>query len=413
MTTSLVPDLVLDARGVRRDVAVEVQGETIASVRPSGDAPIDAERLAGHALVPGFLNDHSHAFQRDLRGRAEDVTGDFWSWRDAMYGLANRLDPDSLYDVSRRCFAEMVAAGYSRVSEFHYVHHQPDGTPYADPNAMAKAVVHAAEEVGIRVTLLLVAYERAGAGAPPGPEQRRFCDPSAGAYLARLEALAAWAEARPGVAVGAAPHSVRAVSRPWLEAIAGAWTGPVHIHVDEQPREIAACRDEHGRRPIELVDSVGLLGEHTTLVHATHADRHELDLVANSGGTVCVCPTTEANLGDGWVPTQALLDAEVSLTIGSDANVLIDPCAELREIELSARRVSQRRGHLPVSNLLRAGWPSTLGAGEPADLLAVDLAHPTIAGLADQHLAAALVFGGSPAAVACTWVAGREVWRQR
>ncbi len=227
-----------------------------------------------------------------------------------MYAAATALDPDSIYQVSLLAFAEMAAAGYVAVGEFHYPHHRPDGSPYADPNAMARAVARAAADAGIEIVLLMTAYERGGAGRPPTPGQRRFCDPSVDAYLDRVEALAA-----DGVAVGLAPHSVRAVSRPWLERIASyaAETGMVvHIHANEQRRELDECLAEYGRRPVELLADVGLLGQRTTLVHATHVTDGELDLIAQAGASVCACPTTEANLGDGFLPAARLFERGIA-----------------------------------------------------------------------------------------------------
>src|SRR4051812_13424513 len=249
--------------------------------------------------LPGFTNAHSHAFQRALRGRVERVDpqhphDDFWTWREAMYQAATALDPDGAYDVARLLYGEMVAAGYTAVGEFHYPHHQPDGTPYPDPNAMARATVAAARDAGIEIVLLMCAYARAGAGKPPTPGQLRFCDPTASAYLLRVEDLAADCQ------VGLAPHSVRALPREWLEEIAryAETSGMVvHIHANEQRREVEECLDEHGRRPIELLAEVGLLGPRTTIIHATHVTDGELDLLAETGAGVCACPTTEANLG--------------------------------------------------------------------------------------------------------------------
>ena len=231
--------------------------------------------------LPGFVNAHSHAFQRGMRGVVERVDrahphDDFWTWREAMYAAAGRLDPDSAHAIALLAYREMVAVGYVAVGEFHYVHHRPDGTPYAPANAMALATAAAADEAGIDQVMLMTAYERAGAGAPPTPGQRRFCDPTVTAYLERVDALA---RDRPG-RVGLAPHSVRAVSRPWLEKIgryAEASGMVVHIHACEQRREIEEARAEYGRRPIELLADAGVLGPRTTIVHATHANGGELD----------------------------------------------------------------------------------------------------------------------------------------
>ena len=232
----------------------------------------DGERLAGRALLPGFVNDHSHAFQRGLRGKVERIDpsrpkDDFWTWRERMYDLAERLDPDSMREVGRRCYTEMLSAGYTSVTEFHYVHHEPDGNPYGDPNALAKAVAEAAEDVGIRLLLLPVAYARGGVP--------RFRDPSVETFLARASALREWAEPNPLLEVGVAAHSVRATPRGWLEELgeyARAERLALHIHADEQPREIEGCLAEHGMRPIELLAESGFLGPGATVVHATHAD---------------------------------------------------------------------------------------------------------------------------------------------
>ena len=361
--------------------------------------------------LPGFVNAHSHAFQRMLRGRVERVDpahpqDDFWTWRDEMYRAANAIDPDSAYDVALLLYHEMVAAGYTAVGEFHYPHHQPGGRPYADANAMAKATVAAARDAGIEIVLLMCAYARAGAGKPPTDGQARFCDPSVAAYLERVEALAA--ECR----VGLAPHSVRAVPRPWLEEITrfAADSGMVvHIHANEQRREIAECEAEYGMRPIELLADVGLLGPRSTIVHATHVSERELDLLAESGAIVCACPTTEANLGDGFLPAAELLQRGVPICIGSDSNTIIDPLAELREIEHCARRLAERRNVLvpagddgPTAYLLEIGGRNgarSLGLDAPPGELVVDLSHAALARIAPDDLPAALIFGGASTAI--------------
>jgi formimidoylglutamate deiminase len=433
--TTLVPELCLDAAGVHRDLAVvlDVEGGTVDAVIGAAHAPADALRLPGLALAPGFVNCHSHAFQRDLRGRVERVSperpdDDFWTWREAMYAAAHALDPTSMHDVARRCFRQMRRAGYTVCGEFHYVHHQPDGTPYDEPNPLAEAVCTAAEAEGLRICLLLAAYERAGAGLPPTPAQRRFCDPTVDAYLDRLDALAAWAHERPLVTVGAAPHSVRAVSADWLQAIAAYCTErhlPLHVHADEQPREIEECVAEYGVRPVQLLARTGALGPLTTIVHGTHCDADEIAVLAEHGATVCACPTTEANLGDGYVPSAAFLAAGVPMTVGTDSNTRIDPFEELRELEACARRTALRRNVLvrpgdpgPAAVVLDAGWangwrslhlPSGgIDAGAPADLVALDLDHDEIAGVADDDLPAAIVFAGSASLVRRSWVAARE-----
>ena len=414
MRRTLLPDLLLDARDARDGVAVTVEDGRVVEVGPT----TDGERLPGRALAPGFVNAHSHAFQRELRGRVErrdpdHPEDDFWTWRERMYALAEGLDPASIHEASRRCYREMLRAGYTSVAEFHYVHHRPDGAPYDDPNTLAKAVAEAAEEEGMRIVLLPVAYARGGIP--------RFRDAAAGGFLERVDALRSWAKGRELVEVGAAAHSVRAVPRGWLEELAGYARRndlPLHVHADEQPREVEECREEYGIRPIELLAETGSLGPHTTVVHATHADERELGLLAEHGSRVCACPTTEGNLGDGFLPAQAILRLGVGLQLGSDSHVRIDPFEELREIETNARRLSGRRNLLvapgedsPASWLLRAGWGRDgLEPGNPADFVEIDLEHPAVADVEGGDLPAALVFGAGSEVVAATWVAGRRVY---
>jgi formimidoylglutamate deiminase len=330
-----------------------------------------------------------------------------------MYALAWELAPDSIREVSRRCYGEMLSAGYTSVTEFHYVHHRPDGTPYRDPNALAKAVTLAAEDTGIRLLLLPVAYARGGLP--------RFQDPSVHEFLQRVDDLRGWSEGRPLVEVGVAAHSVRAVPRGWLQEI-GSYARrddlPLHIHADEQPREIEECQAEYGMRPIELLARIGFLGTSTTIIHATHAGEEELDLLSQHGASVCACPTTEGNLGDGFLPAKGILERDIRLSIGSDSHVRIDPFEELREIETNARRLSGRRNVLitehdtsPTPYLLRAGWGhSGVQAGDPADLIEIDLSHPSLADVEVRNLPSALVFGAGSGVVAGTWVDGRKVY---
>jgi formimidoylglutamate deiminase len=432
VTTLLAPELVLEPGGhVRRGVVVELRDGRVSRVETAADGG-GARPLPGRLLTGGCVDAHSHAFQRGLRGRVERIApdeadDDFWSWREAMYAAASALDPGSIRAASEACFREARAAGYTTVGEFHYVHHQPDGRPYDEPNALALAVVEAARAAGVRVVLLLAAYARAGAGRPPTPGQARFCDPTVEAYLARIERLCEQVAGDPLVSVGYAPHSVRAVPRAWLEAIArhAARSGlPVHVHASEQPREVEECRAEHGMRPVELLDACGLLGERAVVVHATHVSEAELDLLAARRATVCACPTTEANLGDGFLPAAELWQRGVPVAFGADSNVRLDPFEEARETEGCARRLAGRR-----NVLVRPGedgpapalWaclqehgarslglePAGIRLGAPADLIALDLDHPQIAGVDDHDLAAAVLFAGSAALVRETWVAGR------
>jgi len=411
---TLIPDFVLDAHGARDGFGVTIEEGRIVEVGPA----MDGERLPGRALAPGFVNDHSHAFQRGLRGMVERIepsrpNDDFWTWRETMYALAGSLTPDSIREASEHCFQEMLSAGYTTVTEFHYVHHQPDGTPYEDPNLLAKAVTEAAENAGIRLLLLPTAYARGGIP--------RFRDARLAGFLERVDVLREWATERPMVEVGAAAHSVRAAPRDWLEGLAEYAVRhelPLHIHADEQPREIEECIEEHGLRPIELLAESGFLGPQTTIVHATHADEGELELLAEHGASVCACPTTEGNLGDGFLPAERILRRGIRLYIGSDSHARVDPFEELREIETNARRLSGRRNVLvdsgevsPTPYLLRAGWGvDGLKAGDPADFVELDLTHPSLADVAAEGLPSALVFGAGSGVVAGTWVAGERVY---
>ncbi len=318
------------------------------------------------------MDAHCHAFQRALRGRTEG--GDFWAWREHMLAEAERQTPELVRASYAETYRELRAAGYTAVGEFHYL-----GLPEAH------AALDAAEEAGIAIVLLLSAYGRGGLD--------RFRQESVAGYLRGLEELRGR-----GAAVGVAPHSVRACPADWLEELgryAAAEGLPLHVHADEQPREIEECLAEHGIRPIELLERTGCLGPHTTVVHATHADGRELDLLAAAGSRICACPTTEANLGDGFLPVERVLTRGIPLCIGSDSNVRIDPLEELRELEGIGRRQSGRRNVLSVEALLSIG--SAEGAAalglERWDDVEADLSHRSLRG-ADDPLAA-LVHGCS------------------
>jgi formimidoylglutamate deiminase len=430
----LLPDLVLEPGGaVRQGVAVELDGGQISAVvdAPGVGERDDVVRLPGRLLVPGLVNGHSHAFQRHLRGRVEvrDPAApgdDFWSWRESMYAAAEALDPRGMRAVAEECFDAGRRAGYTAVGEFHYVHHRPDGTPYEEPNELALAVIDGARAVGVRIVLLMAAYARGGAGRGPTAAQRRFCDRSVEAYLSRVERLAAAVAGDPLVTVGYAPHSLRAVPADWLAEIARHASGtgyPLHIHAAEQPREVAESLEEFGLRPIEHLQNCGVLGPAATVVHATHVSPVELDLLAQTGSTVCACPTTEANLGDGFLPAAELWERGVPVSLGADSNVRLDPFEEARETEGCARRQSGRRNVLvaegdagPAPSLWRCltdHGARSLGlaapgivAGAPADLVALDLQHPEIRSVEPRDLAAAVLFSGTAALVRETWVAG-------
>jgi formimidoylglutamate deiminase len=312
--------------------------------------------------IPGFVDAHCHAFQRALRGRVEG--GDFWAWRETMLELAAAQTPERVRREYVDVYRELRAAGYTAVGEFHYLGLEE-----------ARAAAEAADEAGIELVLLHVAYARGGID--------RFRQESVAEYLRELEELRAG-----GVRVGVAPHSVRACPREWLEQLgryAAEHELQLHVHADEQPREIEECVAEHGLRPIELLDACGCLGPRTTIVHATHADGHELDLLAAAGGRVCACPTTEANLGDGFLPVERLLHRGIDLCIGSDSNARIDPLEELRELDGIARRQSGRRDVFAVDDLLAigsVGGANALGTDSWPDV-AVDVEHPQLAGVED------------------------------
>jgi formimidoylglutamate deiminase len=357
--------------------------------------------------IPAMVNAHSHAFQIDLRGGAErpapEAHGadDFWSWRTEMYRLATTHDPDSMRETGERVYAQMAAAGYGAVGEFHYVHHQPDGTPYADPNAMALALIDAAQGAGLEIVLIVAAYHRAGwdgGDLPPLPGQRRFCDPSVEAYLERVEALRGWALARPGVHVGVAAHSVRAVPASWLGPIAAyaAEHGLVrHVHACEQRRELDECAAEHACTPIELLERHGFLGPSASVVHGIHVTAADIALLARSGTTVVSCPTTEGNLGDGHLPALRYRDARVPIAIGTDSQVRIDPFEEARELETGSRREGlTRHGLLAATGdlwaaLVQAGRDSLGLQGDPAEI-GIDPSHPDLAGVGPHELPYAL-----------------------
>lgn len=359
------------------------------------------------AEIPAMVNAHSHAFQRDLRGAAErpspeaHAADDFWSWRTAMFALAASLTPATMREVAGRVYRQMAAAGYGTVGEFHYVHHQPDGTPYDEPNAMAHAVADAAVEAGLRVVLLPAAYHRNGwdgTDRPPVAGQRRFCDADVETFLARVDALRAWASDRDGVDVGVAAHSVRAVPASWLEAIAAYADEhglPRHVHAHEQRRELEECRAEHGCSPIALLERTGFLGPGASVIHGIHVDDDDVAALARSGTIVVSCPTTEGNLGDGHLPAMRYRDAGVRLAIGSDSQVRLDPFEEVRELETGARRERQLRHALLAARgdlwgeLAATGLASLGLAAGAAATVEVDLDHPDLAGIAEEDLPAA------------------------
>ncbi len=429
---TLAPEYAYTPDGLKNNLLVTIGDDgRIHSISPKdagGPENANTEALPGIALLPGFVNVHSHVFQRALRGHTHRPLSrhdTFWTWRSAMYAEAQRLTPATLYSLAFSTYREMLAAGYTSVGEFHYVHHQPDGQPYDNPNAMSEAILSAGHDAGIRVVLLMTAYVQAGFNQPPAPEQLRFCDPSVEVYLERVEALRSL-----GASVGVAPHSIRAVPEVWFRVIADyshAHGIPLHVHAGEQRAEIEQCMAVYGCAPIELLDRFGTLGPHTTIIHATHANNAEIVLLAEHGCTVCVCPTTEGDLGDGIAPYADLLSAHIPLSIGSDSNTRFDPIEELRWAEYTARMRYQRRRVLIADELTSPGpllldYGTRMGAqalglvtgqiapGMLADFVGINLHHPALAGWNTQDVLDVLFFGASPEVITQTWVQGKKVW---
>jgi formimidoylglutamate deiminase len=357
-----------------------------------------------------MVNAHSHAFQVGLRGVGERVAAedDFWSWRDAMYRLAGALDPASMRAVGERVYGQMAAAGYGAVGEFHYVVHQPDGTPYEEPNAMAIALAEAAVACGLEIVLLPAAYHRGGFRRAASAGQLRFCDPSVEVFLDRVERLRAWAAGADGVSVGVAVHSVRAVPESWIAAVASyaEREGLVrHVHAAEQRRELEECRQEHDCSPIELLDRCGFLGPRSSVVHGIHVSDRDVALLASSQTIVVTCPTTEANLGDGVLPALRYRDAGVRLAIGTDEQVRIDPFEELREMETLARREGETRDALLAAadgdlwGVTASVGRASLGLGDEGASIEIDLEHAELAGVPEDDLGLALATCASAAVV--------------
>jgi formiminoglutamate deiminase len=368
--------------GLARDVSIEEREGKFSDV-VTGVAPGDHVRLAG-LVVPGMANAHSHVFHRGLRGRTSSPRGSFWTWRRQMYRLAARIDPEQLFLLARAAYAEMALAGITVVGEFHYLHHSPTGQPYDDPNIMGDALREAAGEVGVHLVLLDTCYLAGGLTAAGhedlDPVQRRFSDGDVVRWAGRVEALRPTHE----MSVGAAIHSVRAVPQEFLGAVAEvAGNRPLHFHVSEQRAENEACRKFYGVTPIRLLRDSGVLGPTSTAVHATHLAGTDTSDLAETRTAVCICPTTERDLGDGIGPARGLADAGVSLCLGSDQNVTIDLLEEARALEMDERLATEKRGCFELAELIDAitvGGYRALGreggrieVGAPADLVAIRL----------------------------------------
>ncbi|MFF7533080.1 formimidoylglutamate deiminase [Streptomyces bobili] len=406
---------------VEPGVAVEVSDGRITAVRTGVDAPPPGAEILRGLTLPGLANAHSHAFHRALRGTVQVGSGTFWTWREVMYSVADRLTPQTYHQLARAVYAEMALAGITAVGEFHYVHHAPGGTPYADPNAMGEALIEAAAEAGIRITLLDTAYLSSGFGQAPNARQLRFSDGDADAWAERCSLLKERDHAR----IGAAIHSVRAVPAGQLATVAR-WAqergAPLHVHLSEQTAENDACREAHGRTPTQLLAEHGVLGERTTGVHNTHLTDEDIALLGRSRTGTCMCPTTERDLADGIGPAVALQQAGSPLSLGSDSHAVIDLLEEARAMELNERLRSRTRGHWTAAALLRAASADghaalgrddvgVLETGKAADFMTIALDSVRTAGPLPRLGAEAAVFAATAADVRHTVVAGRHVVR--
>ncbi len=459
-----VPELLFVDRGFTNGLALVCDESGIIDRIVKVDELTDEKKinLPRRALLPGMVNAHSHAFQRVIRGKTEYRSSgqrdSFWTWRELMYSAATRLTPEDIYDASRMAFLEMALNGITAVGEFHYLHHAPDGKSYDDPDLLAKEVIRAAGDVGLRIALLRVAYARSGFQTEANPRQARFIESDAEIYLKNLESLRSSVRSptvREGQLanqalpdgraadtawVGVAPHSVRAVPLDYLRAViayANQNNLQVHMHVAEQPAEVSACVEEYGRTPFALLQSEGLLNGRFTAVHAIHVTPKAVSAFATTGAMVCACPTTERNLGDGVVPADEYLKHGVGICLGTDSHAQIDLFEDARELEYHLRLQKLERalldsGGAPASDALPHGRASdtarylfdcatingarsigapvgTLASGKPADFFTINLDDPSIAGASPDDLLAAIVFSASRAAVREVVVGGKPI----
>ncbi|MFJ2698271.1 formimidoylglutamate deiminase [Streptomyces rochei] len=407
---------------VEPGVAVDVGADgRIAAVRTDVPAPPPGAEILRGLTLPGLANAHSHAFHRALRGTVQVGSGTFWTWREVMYSVADRLTPETYLDLARAVYAEMALAGITTVGEFHYVHHAPGGAAYADPNAMGEALIQAAADAGVRITLLDTCYLSSGFGQPPDTHQLRFSDGTADAWAQRCSLL----EERDHARIGAAVHSVRAVPADQLATVAR-WAeerrAPLHVHLSEQTAENDACHAAHGCTPTRLLADHGVLGPRTTGVHNTHLTDEDIALLGGSRTGTCMCPTTERDLADGIGPAVALQQAGSPLSLGSDSHAVVDLLEEARAMELNERLRTRTRGHWTAAALLRAasadghaalGWEDagTIEPGARADLATVALDSVRTAGPLPRLGAETAVFAATAADVRHTVVGGRHVVR--
>lgn len=420
--------------GTARDVLIEAHGARFASVVPGVPAdsvPAGTVRLAGLTL-PGLANAHSHAFHRALRGTGPATGDTFWTWRDRMYAVAQRLDPGTYFRLARAVYAEMALAGITCVGEFHYLHHGPGGREYDDPNETGRGLIAAAAAAGLRITLLDACYLASGFAPGGGPlplagAQLRFGDGSAAGWAARMSQFGCddTGMVAPHARLGAAIHSVRAVGPgqvPEIMAWSHAHGAPVHAHLSEQPLENAECRAAFGATPAEVLYDAGAVGPRSTMVHATHLTGRDVELLGGSLSTICACPLTEADLADGVGPATALAAAGCALALGSDGHGVIDLIEEARWLELLQRLVTRRRGHFSAADLAVAatvaghsclGWPDAgeIVPGAHADLVTVSLDSPRLAGAPAAAPLPALFAAGTAADVRHVVSSGVDVVR--
>jgi formimidoylglutamate deiminase len=437
MNQAWLPDYIYTDGRFRSGIALVCDGGgNIHGLVDAGDVQ-NATRLAGRAMLPGLVNAHSHAFQRIIRGRTEyrsqNATDSFWTWREQMYAAATTLGPEEIYSISRLAFLEMALTGITAVGEFHYLHHALDGSRYSDPNVLAHEVIRAANDVGIRIALLRVAYARAGYQVEPNPRQVRFIEESPETYLTHLDQLLDSIDAKDGMAwAGVAPHSVRAVPLDYLKriiAFANERNLPVHMHVAEQPAEVAACIEEYGRSPVALLDTEDLLSERFTAVHAIHVTPKAVAALARTGAGVCACPTTERNLGDGVVPADLYFKSNVPISLGTDSQIQIDLLEDARELEYHLRLQRTERNVLAPENETNISALAArlfecatvngakaigfnggrLEPGAPADFFTVDLNDLSIAGASADDLLANIVFSLSRTAIREVFVNGKQL----
>ncbi len=434
MTTSQsTPELSFHAtqallpQGWAQDVRIDSRAGRITAITPGMAWDGQAQRLG--CVVAGLGNLHSHAFQRAMAGLTEvgGRSGDsFWSWRELMYRFLDRLDPDTFQAIAAQAYMEMLESGFTRVGEFHYLHHAEDGRGYANPAEMASRVAAAATETGLGLTLLPVFYAHSDfGGAAPVPAQRRFLHDLDG-FARLLEGCAEALATTPDAVLGLAPHSLRACTPQQLQALVGMAAGPIHIHIAEQTREVDACLAWSGQRPVQWLYDHAPVDARWCLVHATHVDAREVQQMAASGAVVGLCPITEANLGDGLFPMRDYVQAGGRFGVGSDSNVLIDAAEELRLLEYGQRLQLRGRNVLSPGAVSSGRWlyqqaaegaaqalgeQAGLAVGAPLDLLELDEQHPAMLGRAGDALLDSWLFAARNGALRGVWRNGRQLVR--